>query len=438
MTSRLLASAWLAVMASAALARVAGAAPPCATRVSFDPERGWVGQQVVYRVSILSREDVGAVEWADPPLFPGFRVERLPGNPDAGRERSGGASYRVREERRALFAERAGRFRVGGARLRCRVAGEPEPFTVSVPGRFLQIAALPEAGRPADFTGLVGAVGIHASVEPRAVRLGESVRVAYMLRGAGNLWDAAEPLPAGDALAGAEVFRRRPTLVLNRGPRLGAQRHFVYDVVPRQEGSLAIPAVRLAYFDPATGRYASASSPPVEVQVGARRALEPQPGRPEPAEPRGGAAPPDTGAGHSGAGRWLALGGAILAAAALGAALRSRRASPAAKAALEAADVARAAGDRDAELTALAAALRAALETALPGARGSAAEELLARAAQPPARAAAQLLVELERARFDPTAPAADHRPAVESALAGLAGPRLGSVLGRDRTRTRA
>ena len=83
--------AGLLVGALASAAR-AGDPPPCAVTASFDAERATVGQQVLYRVRILSRPDVIAVDWAEPPSFPGFRAEWLPGRPSPSPIRSSAAS----------------------------------------------------------------------------------------------------------------------------------------------------------------------------------------------------------------------------------------------------------------------------------------------------------------------------------------------------------
>jgi hypothetical protein len=412
--------AGLLVGAFAPAAR-AGDPPPCAATASFEADRATVGQQVLYRVRVLSREDVTAVDWIEPPSFSGFRAEWLPGRPSLEPALQGGLRYRAREERRALFPERPGELRVEHAGLRCRVATDAgeRTFTASVPAAALRAIAPPEEERPPDFAGLIGPIALQMIVTPQEVSLGKSVRVAIMLRGNGNLWDAPDPLATID---GAEVFPRRPGLTLETGTRLSVKRHFSYDVVPLRVGTLVIPAVRVVYFDPGARRFATAVTDTVRVAVepraagGETAAEEPDRGRAAP-----GAQPlrPLPAAADAARGKWWwwPIGVALLAAGA-GASMAVRRRSRArrARAALDGV-LAAAEGD---EAMALARALRGALARRLPDASSLTAEEIAALPALGEAvDEAARLLAEAERARFDPTA-SAPSREAVARAIAKL------------------
>jgi hypothetical protein len=205
---------------------------------------------------------VTSIEWLEPPAFAAARVEWLPGRPDAA---LGPAGARAREEHRALFPERAGELSLGTARLRCR-AGAAE-LELSVPTAALRVRPLPAEGRPPDFSGVVGELSIERRADPTRIALGSSLRVALRLRGPGNLWDAPDPLPE-DALSGAaELFRLSPEQELQRGERLLASVLFRYDLVPRSPGPLLLPALRIPYFDPRTGRYEAAQAPALRVEV---------------------------------------------------------------------------------------------------------------------------------------------------------------------------
>jgi hypothetical protein len=246
------------------------AAEPCVAQASVEPESAVVGQQVLYRLSILTLESVSSVEWVEPPTFSGFRSERLPGRPQGGDTVSDGVSYHVREEHRALFAEAPGSRTIAPSGLRCHVASGDRAFATPVPPVTLSVRPLPAEGRPESFSGLVGPLVVRTVVEPRRVHLGESVRLAVMITGAGNLWDTPDPL-AGHAFDSAEVFARRPSLVLDPGTVLAVRQHFAYDIVPRVAGSLRLPPIRLEYFDPESGRYRTAETPETTVEVLPRR-----------------------------------------------------------------------------------------------------------------------------------------------------------------------
>ncbi len=406
----------LVLGASSAAASGSSDAPPCSASVELVPANPFVDQQVLHRVVILTRDEVRSVEWLAPPDFPGFRAERLPGRPQAGRALRWGASYRVREEHHALFPERSGERVIPASGLRCTTPGGVHQIPLSAAA--LRVRPLPEAGRPPGFSGLVGLIAVSRRVAPRSLALGGSFTLSVTLQGHGNLWDATDPLANTEALDDAQIFPRRPALELDRGLRLGVRRRFAYDVVPRREGTLALPALQIPYFDPEAGRYGVASAPPVEIEVTPRAATPAGADGATRSQARPAATEPARGASHW---IWSVPAAALLAGAALWLGLRRRAGRHVRDASLAEAAAARARGDVDAEASALARALRVALEPHAPGAGGLAPEELSAgRALAPAAQRAAQLLAAAERARFDPGAPPPD-AAAIERAIADLA-----------------
>lgn len=405
-----------AVALAAALPRAALAEPPpCFARAELAPPAAFVGQQVTWRVAIGMRDDVREVSWVTAPSFSHARTERLPGEPGTTTERDGRV-VQTRVEQRALFAERPGALRVTSDGLRCALT-DGRVLPVEVPELVLEVSPLPDGD---DRTGLVGPLVLEAHAEPTTLELGGSVRVTVSMRGAGNLWDAADPLPR-PAGAGFEVFALPPELALRAGRQLSVQRIFRYDVVPRAIGPVALPAVEVAYFDPQRREFGATRAELPTLSVTATASDEPTG-----PSPRGAQAPRRTPlAAAARPSAWI--GAALLAAAWLAWLAwrrRGRAASDPVRDALAAAARAAGAGDVDRELAALARALRAALEHEADGAAADA------------ARAA---LDELERARFAPLsdagAPDRDRLHAAIDALRTRAGAQNG---GRDSSKKSA
>lgn len=374
-------------MGCLALAGVAAGQPAtCFVEVSLEPEHAYVGQQVRYRARVLMRDDVESIEWSRPLTFPRTRTEVLPGETRGGRVEREGAVYYIRDELRALFPERAGALALEAPDLRCRTGAVDVP--TAVPAAVLTVSDPPEDGRPEGFGGLIGPVLPHLTLTPREVRLGESVRAALLLRGAGNLWVLGAAFPA--EVEGAELFVQRPELVLERGRALMLRRHFVMDLVPRVTGTLELPELVIPYFDPERGAYAAAVVDAQRVIVHPRAAG----GAPPPVERPAAPSRPSEGGGRA---VWLGVGAGMLL---LG--LASwwvlSRGSRAPDFAIDAAEEDAAAQARS---------LRAALSRHVSDAAVLTPEELLARGDLSPAvETAAHCLAALERARFDPDAPA--------------------------------
>jgi hypothetical protein len=379
------------------------AAPACLAHAQVVPPEGFPGQQLVWRLEILRRRDTTGVEWAEPPAFPGFRAEWLPGQPELGGVLRGGVEYIARVEERALFPERSGEIVIAEVRLRCAVRLGP-PREASAPATRVRVSPFPSDGRPPGFGGLVGAPTVEIAARPNPLALGGSTRVEVTLRGNTNLWDARDPLIDAPGLEGVEIFPARPRLELEPGVQLSARRVFTYDLVPGREGRVEIPELRVPYFDPEQRRYGVATAPALVLEVGPRA-----PGR--------GAPPPTQPPAHEPAPRSLpgALGGwmlgALVAAGALAWNLR-RRARRRRCAAILAELGPSGAAD---EAGRLARALRRALEPHLPGARSASVEEMQASSGGDPVLSRAlALLARVERSRFDPSAPPEQRADAAE------------------------
>jgi hypothetical protein len=305
-----------------------------------------------------------------------------------------------------LFPARAGRLALPAARIACESATRVE--TAEVPASELVVEDPPSEGRPAGWAGLIGPVEITVYATPDRVALGESVSVAVTVTGATNVWAAPVSLAGAFPPDVAEVFERPPELARDMGRTLGLRSYRTFDVVPRRAGTLELPEVRVAYFDPATRRYAEARAPALPLEVSGRGAGAAATAAGEPAE-----AEPAAGDGASDlAWAGLALGLGLGAGYWLGRrALPGRRGTASGASARdewsarEALDGALARSDAAAAAAAATRVLRLGLERALPGARSLAVEELAAgapREAQP----ALALLARLEQARFAGAAPA--------------------------------
>jgi hypothetical protein len=386
----------------------AGAEPPvCLASAVLEPPVAFVGEQVVWRAQILRRDDVRHVDWGRAPAFPGLRVEALPSLASDTAVWREDRRYEGFEERRALFALRPGEIVLPDASLRCRpgpgsATGDVEAV---IPGARLRVRELPERDPAIPFDGAVGSVSVQASLEPASLALGRAARLSIFVEGEADLFDLSSPFDAeASASADLEILARPAELARDTGRRLRLRRWFRYDLIPHRAGSFELPALRVGWLDPASGRYEVASAPAQRLVV--REAASADPER----RPRARAGVEGAAAAEPPRSRVVILavlfaGAALLAGGAVLARRRRERdgaAEERVRAELELAGAARAAGERERENAALARALRLAFEAAgLPGARTRSTEELLASALDDAElRAAADLLARLDNARF--------------------------------------
>ncbi|MBA3317479.1 MAG: BatD family protein [Gemmatimonadales bacterium] len=146
---------------------------------------------------------------------------------------------------------------------------QEERFALSSRADTLSVRALPEAGRPANFTGAVGSgLELDRRVTPATARVGEAVAVELSLAGEGNtaLWPAPElRWPPGARAYSDRVDEK----VGSTDGRIGGTKTFRYLVVPDSAAVLALPAVSYVYFDLAANRFLTAAVPAAAVPVAA-------------------------------------------------------------------------------------------------------------------------------------------------------------------------
>jgi len=388
-----------AAPARSAAADEADAPPRCRIFVDLAPERAFVGEQVHYRIRILRRRDVHALEWHTALSFPTFRAEWLPGVASDEPLAQDGESWLEFLERRAIYPAHPGHLEIPEAALRCATVDGEE--VVAVPSRSLEVDALPLEGQPAGFSGLLGPVTVVTNAREDRLALGETLHLTVRLEGETNVWAAPSPRAALESVPELDVFAHAGQLARDAGRTLRLRQYWTFDLVPRRAGTLRLPELRFAYFDPAERRYAEASAPGLAIAVGEApaRGPAPRPREVEEPEPR-----PALDARHVLLGLALTVGGLALLVRMARRGLR-RRPSDALHLVLDRAreDMMETVYRRDpvGHANALAVGVREALGTRVLGAATASAEELLGLAPPTgPLRDAAYLLIQLDAIRF--------------------------------------
>ena len=130
----------------------------------------------------------------------------------------------------------------------------------------IDVLPLPAAGRPASFTGHVGALDLSASLSTASAETNEAVTLTVEYSGIGNLRTLAPP--ALDLPVEFEVFPPEVSDDLREGGgSLQGTRSYEYVLLARAPGELVIPPIEIGWFDPAAERYATARSLPLELTV---------------------------------------------------------------------------------------------------------------------------------------------------------------------------
>jgi hypothetical protein len=134
----------------------------------------------------------------------------------------------------------------------------------------IEIQPLPEADRPAGFTGAVGRFGLRVRAKPTRVRVGDPIELTIDVTGDPPLHSVPPPnLRANEALR--RDFRVPDEQLAGEVSRNGEHKRFTQVIRPSHADVREIPPLEYVYFDPERGRFAIAVSDsiPLEVQPSA-------------------------------------------------------------------------------------------------------------------------------------------------------------------------
>ena len=233
----------------------------------------YVGQQVDYVVDVQLNESARQRLRRNPTFFP----PEMPGvlaydlAPPAALTRVGRRCFETLSYRRALFPLFAGRTTIAPAALTYSLPlstsffSREESFELRTDSvRFIALE-VPATGRPADFAGAVGVLGATSRLSTERSRMGDPVVLTLRLEGTGNvkLW----PRP-NVALDWASIANGEERVEVDTSQaRVRGSKEFDWLLTPKQSGKQEVPKIDYQYFDADRGEYATASAPPLSVDV---------------------------------------------------------------------------------------------------------------------------------------------------------------------------
>ncbi len=138
--------------------------------------------------------------------------------------------------------------------------------TVSAGQRTLNVKALPEQGKPANFGGAVGSFDFEVTTSKTSLDASESLQAKVAVSGKGNLklFQLPEPSLPGSLEVYEPEFKEnvRTTLSGSQGKVSNN-----YTIVPSFKGKYPIPPISFSYFDPKTKQYNTINSKEIVINV---------------------------------------------------------------------------------------------------------------------------------------------------------------------------
>ncbi|MCQ2285869.1 MAG: BatD family protein [Bacteroidales bacterium] len=251
------------------------------------------GEQVIITHKLYVGQGVNGgyqVNGATMPSQKGFWTYTL-GDPDAEApaktEVLNGKRYTVHEIRRtAAFPQQSGSLTVTPFELdfMCRViyqvqTNDPfdfffgggqraQDYNWKIKSNSLKINAkpLPENGRPADFSGVVGDFTMTATLSRNELKANDATNLIITIKGNGNI-QHIEALPI-DFPSDFDVTDPKISDNINTmGNGVTGSRSFEYVIIPRSAGNFTIPSSTFSYFDSKSGKYKTLETPEFKLKI---------------------------------------------------------------------------------------------------------------------------------------------------------------------------
>jgi len=137
---------------------------------------------------------------------------------------------------------------------------------VSAGAKTINVRALPEAGKPADFTGAVGKFDFKAIPSKTTLKNGESLDLVLSVTGTGNL--KLFTLPKPEVPNALEMYDAVHDEKVNT-PLSGMNGKISdsYTIIPQYKGDYVIKPIHFSYFDLGSGTYKTISSSEIKINV---------------------------------------------------------------------------------------------------------------------------------------------------------------------------
>jgi hypothetical protein len=137
---------------------------------------------------------------------------------------------------------------------------------VSAGSKIITVKALPDAGKPEDFSGAVGNFNFKVTPTKTDLKNGESLDLVVSVTGKGNMKLFSLPKPiVPNALEMYDAVHKEQVDTPLSG--MVGKVSDSYTIIPQYKGNYPIKPLRFSYFDLGSGKYKTLSSPEIMINV---------------------------------------------------------------------------------------------------------------------------------------------------------------------------
>ncbi len=130
----------------------------------------------------------------------------------------------------------------------------------------ITVLPFPEKNQPQNFNGLTGGFAVQSTIDTLKIKQDEAITLKYKISCRGNV--SAVKIPSPDFPENVEVFDPKISKKINnKGNNIRGSLIYEYILIPREPGTLRIPALEFSYFDPERKKYSQVVSEKYTVEV---------------------------------------------------------------------------------------------------------------------------------------------------------------------------
>jgi hypothetical protein len=228
---------------------------------SIDIEAPYVGQPIIYSIRVFTTREIENASFVEP-RFDGFGRSSFMPEILVGSESRNGVPYTVIEHALLLYPLRTGEQTIEPLRIDIPETPFETATSVQTESLTINVQPLPE-GAPEAFKNAVGQFDIRAEVDTTTVVAGNAITLSVTVNGTGNI----EQIIAPDITL-PETWRifPRPPLIDQNTLRF-ATKTFQWTLLPENVGTVEIPTIAFAFFNPQTPAYETRFTTPIALTV---------------------------------------------------------------------------------------------------------------------------------------------------------------------------
>jgi hypothetical protein len=256
-------------------------------RTSLSKTKCYLGEQVTVIQKVYSRLDLRGFQNVKFPSYNGFWSQQAEGtnNIQLQVENLDGVNYYVGEfSKTFMFPQRSGQLTIDPTELECVVrkqsnkkprnifeqffgSGGYEDVVVKTKSKpvKLEVMALPEQGRPADFAGGVGSFSYKVEATKKTLKTNDAFNLKITVSGKGNI-KLIDP-PKLNLPQGFETYEPKVSENISNNGASSGSKMYDYLVIPREPGEFTLTGLDYTYFDLAKKQYVTLPAPEIKITV---------------------------------------------------------------------------------------------------------------------------------------------------------------------------